>query len=172
MLRRLLFLAAGGSLVALACSSSAGSAASDLIRPSHSDTDAGASGAVSIRVGNGEGLDLVTSAPQKVDVQIEPPGVYTVRFSLVEDAADAFLDKSQTDTAADGSASVLLTPPSSPRFFKLRASVGSVWSQLPIHSTTDVTTVDVVPVYAGKRAISVWFASVGAGLHCDPTTPV
>jgi hypothetical protein len=51
--------------------------------------------------------------------------------------------------------------------------VSGASAELPLSSsTTDITTVDVVPVYAGKRAVSVWFASVGVGLPCDSTTPV
>jgi hypothetical protein len=171
MLRRLLIPAAGGSLVALACSSSAGSTASESKGSGHPDTDASTS-ALSIRLGDGVGLDFPSGAPQEVMVQVDPPAVYSVRFSLSGDAADAFLDKSQADTDSSGSASVLLTPPSSKVSFRLRASVGGAWAELPVSSTTNVTTVYVVPMYAGKRDVSVWFAAVSPGGECDQTTPV
>src|SRR6476620_10765486 len=106
MLRRLLLLAVGGSLVALACSSSTGSSASESKGSGNSDGDAGAS-AISIRLGDGVGLDFATGTPQQVTVQVDPPGVYSVRFSLAGDAADAFLDKSQADTDSNGRTSVL-----------------------------------------------------------------
>jgi hypothetical protein len=180
MLRRLLFSAAGGSLVVLACSSSTGSARSESQRANHSETDGGAYGAVTIhfevplngQLNEGVGYDFNSGTPQEVTVQVDPPGLYMVSFSLGGDAADAFLDKSQATTNSNGKTSVRLTPPSSAHKFSLRASIGDVWSELPVKSTTGTTTLDVVPVYAGKRAVSVWFAGVGVGLPCDPTLAV
>jgi hypothetical protein len=101
-----------------------------------------------------------------VGVQVRPPGRYTLRFSLVGDARDAFLDQSQADTE-DGSATLALTAPSSAATFALRASVGAVSAALPASAGTTFTTLEVVPLYAGHRNITSWFATVQTGGGCD-----
>ncbi len=172
MLRRLLFLAVGGALSVLGCSSPNSSGRSAPQRTSHDGSDAGASGAIRIQLNGGVGLSFTTGTPQSVPVQVDPPAVYPVSFSLTGDAADAFLDKSQDQTDEDGKTSVLLTPPSSEVLFRLRASVRDATAELPVSSSANVTTVDVVPVYGGKRAVSSWIASAGTDGRCDPDSPV
>lgn len=172
MLRRLLFLAVGGALSVLSCSSPISSGKSAPRHTSRDDSDAGAFGALRVQLGDGVGLTFTTGMPQSVPVQVDPPAVYPVSFSLTGDAADAFLDKSQDQTDEDGKTSVLLTPPSSEVLFKLRASVEDVTAELPVSSSANVTTVDVIPVYGGKRSVSSWIASAGTDGRCDPDSPV
>lgn len=126
---------------------------------------------VSILLGDGTGpLFFTLGAMQEVPVKVSPAGPYVVRFALADDAGDAFLDKSEAMTDADGSASVVLTAPSSPVMFHLRASVvgSGVSAELLASANTPGNTLLVVPVYAGTRTVTSWFATAQTDVTCDP----
>jgi hypothetical protein len=107
-----------------------------------------------------------------VSVKVSPPAIYSVRFSLVGDVQDAFLDKSETATDGDGTASIALTAPSSSAAFTLRASVPGGSAEVGVSTDTETTTLEVVPAYAGQRPVTTWVASVSTGSPCDPFAQV
>jgi hypothetical protein len=173
MSRRLLLLAAGCSFLACACSSSNSADGPGQTRPTHGSGGAhSGTGDIHITLGDGNALVFTPGMPREIPVRVEPEGAYSVRFSLVGDTADAYLDKSEADTDADGTTSVVLTPPSAPVVFTLRASVDGASAELPVSAASMQTTIDVVPAYAGNRPISTWVASVDTNSICDPLESV
>jgi hypothetical protein len=121
-------------------------------------------------------IDL--GAQVEVVVQATPPGVYTVRFSLPTnngDPRDAILSTTEADTSATGSVSVLLTAPSSPTTFDLRASVDNkVTATLSVTAVEPGTATLVAnPVPLGHRHATTWVATVHEEKTCDqvPGTP-
>ena len=115
-------------------------------------------------------IDL--GAQVEVLVQATPPGVYRVRFSLPTnngDPRDAILAASEADTSPAGSVSVLLTAPSSPAEFDLRASVGNqVAETLRVTAVEpDTATLIANPVPLGHRQPKTWVATVHENKTCD-----
>lgn len=107
-----------------------------------------------------------------VTVAATPRGAYRVRFALLPDANrepnDASLDRAEAITDSRGEASVLLTAPTTPTTFRLRASVGTtVSTELAVSvSEAGFSTVVVHPSYLGKRLVTSWTATVRAGATC------
>lgn len=99
-------------------------------------------------------------------VRVTPEGTYTVRFSLVGESRDAYLDRGETVTAADGTADLNLTAPTSPATFTVRASADGAAATLSASPGTSFGTLEVIPEYAGQRAITTWTATVRTGFEC------
>ncbi len=103
-----------------------------------------------------------------IRVTASPPGVHVLRFSLHGTALDAALDRSEVETNADGSAELVLTTPTKPTTFSVRASAASgVSAQRAVSvSASGFGTVQILPSYGGKRPISYWVGSVLTGTSC------
>jgi hypothetical protein len=118
-----------------------------------------------------DGLRLVPGEQRSVRVRATPAGSYRMRFALLgrpDVPRDASLDRSEIMTASDGTASVLLTAPTAPTLFTLRASFDGVSGELPISvSDSGFASLAVRPHYAGQREISQWVASVHQGTTCQ-----
>jgi hypothetical protein len=115
-------------------------------------------------------IQLAPKERRSVDVQVSPPGSYSVEFALLGDALDASLDRSEARTDAAGRARVSLTAPASAlaAAFRLRAAVGGVASELRVTmSARGFATLEVTPDYAGERTIESWVASVHVGTSCS-----
>lgn len=156
------------SLHVAACGSASDHAAAPSERPAAAgfNADAGAP-TLSIAFTEPE-LSTVPGRSNLVGIQVTPAGEYVVRFALVGDARDAYLDRSAVRTADDGTASVELTAPSSAATFTVRASIGTVSADLSASAGDGFATLQVEPEYAGKRAVSTWVATVRTGgPSCD-----
>jgi hypothetical protein len=108
----------------------------------------------------------------EVVVQAKPPGVYRVRFSLPSskgDPRDAFLSTTEADTSANGSVSVLLTAPTSPTTFELRATVDNQVSATLAVTAEEPGTATLIanPVRLGHRNATTWVASVHEKKTCE-----
>lgn len=115
--------------------------------------------------------DLSAREQIRLYVHARPAKRYHVSFALPTsggDPLDAILDAEETDTDATGTASVLLTAPSTPTAFDVRASVGtSVVGTLTVSvKDTGFATLLVQPVYAGFRTITTWVASAHPNKTC------
>lgn len=161
-----------GLAVATGCSGSAGAGAS----VSGAGGAAGSGGAErtpdSLAFAPTTTVTLVPEESRQLSLHASPPGVYRVRLALLGDFADASLDASEIYTADDGTAHFQLVAPSSPTTFTVRASVGSaVSTSLAVSvSESGFATVQVKPMYAGKRTVSYWVASVHTGTSCESLT--
>ncbi len=120
-----------------------------------------------------EAIHISPGAESVVNARVIPAGVYTVRFALLAASQaslteGASLDRAEVTTADDGRARVVLTAPSAPTTFLLRAQVGSASATTAISVEAGaLTSLLVRPHYTGKRLISEWVASVHAGLRCE-----
>ncbi len=113
-------------------------------------------------------LELLPSEKREVTV-VTSPGV-EVAFLLLGDVLDASLDRSVVKADSNGRASITLKAPSQPAAFVLRAQVGpNASAELHVAvSELGFTTLRVVPVYQGKRALgSTWSADVLVGQPCS-----
>ncbi len=118
-------------------------------------------------------LTLAPSDEARLEVVVEPAGVHTVRFALLPDRPnekpnDGSLDRAEVLTDESGRASVLLTAPSAPSAFAVRASVDEVDARLPVSvSDKGYARLQLAPSYQGARAIDSWVASIRAGTTCS-----
>lgn len=162
-------------MAASGCSSASVSATAQPGNSGRHHTNGGESpsGDVSIQVGDGSG-DFVYAPdmPTEVPVKVTPAGIYEVRFALANDARDAFLDRNAAITDSDGMASAILTAPSSPIKFNLRASVPGASTEVQASPSTTLTTLLVMPSYAGTRSVTAWVATADTRMKCDPHDPV
>ncbi len=110
-----------------------------------------------------------------VNVVAGPPGGngYTVRFALLPDGPnsdpnDASLDRLEAVTDEDGIATVIVTAPSGPSTFTLRASIDDELEKLlPVSvSENGYGTLVVEANYLGTRPIESWVSSVRIGSSC------
>lgn len=111
---------------------------------------------------------------QQVDLVLHalPARVFEVRFALPttdsSDPLDAALSTSTTQTDESGRVQVRLTAPSAGTSFKVRASVGSVRTELALRvEVGDDVNVQVQPVYEGNRPITTWTASARVNETCS-----
>ncbi len=113
-------------------------------------------------------VTVATSEGRTLRVRTEPPGEYLVRFALLGESLDASLDRAEVLTDSLGEAKVVLTAPTRPTAFEVRASsVGAASARLPVSvSELGFATIEVVPQYTGNRPIGLWTASVAAGTTC------
>jgi hypothetical protein len=101
-----------------------------------------------------------------------PASQIRVRFGLTatdEAMLDAVLDTSEALTDADGLAHVMLTAPSKPIDFSVRASnprSAVIAQQGVIVTATRKTTLSVQPSYTGHRPRKEWIATAQPGVTC------
>lgn len=114
-------------------------------------------------------LVLVPADLRSVDIVVVPPAVHRVRFTVLGDSKDAFVDRGQLDTAPDGTATVRLRAPSTPSTFRVRASVGDLYAEIQATQSRDETAVDVKPRYTGRRNVGSWVATIRTGTDCTAT---
>jgi len=114
------------------------------------------------------------AARQEVTLRLHavPAAVYHVAFALPEsegDPLDAVLSSSETDTTADGTATVDLTAPSMSTSFAVRATSGNVSALLPLTVTdTGFADVQVEPRYdSALRSPTTWIASAHPQKNCS-----
>lgn len=136
--------------------------------------DAGEPAPTSLAFAETQTLTLAPGATHTLEIVASPRGVYRVQFALLGTDAEggpggAALDRSEAWTDAKGTAEVTLTAPRTPAIFSVRASVGMAVSAELAVSVSDLGygTLRVQPVYAGKRDVKTWFASVRDGQRCD-----
>jgi hypothetical protein len=115
--------------------------------------------------------DLVPRQQVDLMLQAVPAGVFEVRFALPttdsSDPLDAALSTSTTQTDESGRVQVRLTAPSAGTSFKVRASVGSMRTELALRvEVGDEVSVQVQPVYEGNRPIATWTASARVNEKC------
>jgi hypothetical protein len=119
-------------------------------------------------------IDLHPKETRELTVQTDPPGSFLVRFALPgsgadADPGDAVLDRNESETDVNGVAHVVLTAPSTPANFSVRASGGKRVAMLGVSvSTLGHTTLRVMPSYNGKRSVALWTATATAapGINC------
>ena len=89
-------------------------------------------------------------------------------FVLLGDSLNASLDATTVVADNDGRASVMLRAPDAPSTFRLRASIdkGPAMEIAVAVSDKGFGSIRVLPVYAGKRAVTEWTASVVARTTC------
>lgn len=118
-----------------------------------------------------EGVPIPPLPPRtdtQITVRIQPPGAHLVRFSLLDATVGAALSRNEVLSGPDGRASVILTTPSSPVRFALRAQVDSIEETTTISVDGGaLTSLNVVPAYSGRRAVSAWTASVYPLASCS-----
>lgn len=120
--------------------------------------------------------DLAARTQVRIKVQVLPLQAqpYQVRFALPTsggDPQDAVLDQALVTTDSLGIASVLLTAPSTPTEFDVRATVGALSKPLRIRVTeSGFASLQVVPLYAGFRTITTWVATAHKNTTCANLT--
>ncbi|MGK3994611.1 hypothetical protein [Sorangium sp. So ce1024] len=114
-------------------------------------------------------LQLAPGELRTVWVAGQPPAPYEVSFTLLGDAAGAWLDRTTVMADADGRASVQLHASSLGSTFRLRAATKhGPAAELGVSvSAEGFGTLRVIPVYQGKRHAKEWTASVVAGVTCE-----
>ncbi len=127
-----------------------------------------------VSLGGTPGIVLEPKQTQELTVQTVPPGVFLVHFSLPGsgeangDPGDAALDRNESQTDTDGVAHVILTAPSTPAGFNVRASAGKQSGFQGVQVTSlGYTTLRVMPSYSGQRPVSTWTATAATGLDCS-----
>jgi hypothetical protein len=115
--------------------------------------------------------DLDARQQIALKVRAKPAGVYQVRFALPTgsgDPLDAVLDASVATTDSEGITSVVLTAPSSPTSFDVRASAGSAVQVLSLNViSSGFAALRVEPSYPTPlRDIPTWIATVHIGKTC------
>ncbi len=118
----------------------------------------------------------ITLAPgelRKVRVFASPPTSYDVRFAVIGDALDGWIESASVKADADGIATMALHAPDQPTTFHLRASILLANGEPGPGAETSVAvsaqgfgTVRVLPQYTGKRVVATWTASVAARTTC------
>ncbi len=120
-------------------------------------------------------LELAPRQELDLTLQTVPAGVFEVRFALPttdgSDPLDAALSASTTQTDEAGRAQVHLIAPSASTSFTVRASVGSVRTELDFEVIDGgEVNVQVEPVYDGNRPITSWTASARVNEKCADYT--
>jgi hypothetical protein len=112
-------------------------------------------------------LTVVTGTTHEFAARVQPPGEHLVRFALVGQAKDAFLDQDLVPTDADGIAKTKLTVLSASSVFEVHAAVGSISTSLPVVTLdANIGTLILEVIYPGHRTIPGWVASVHVGSTC------
>lgn len=165
-------LAALISLLALSCSSDAGSDLALGGPPGGSGGGAPSDSGLPTSIDFEMVSDLAARQQVMLKVRALPARVYALRFALPTtqgDPLDAVLDRSEGSTDQSGIASVLLTAPSSPTTFEVRASVGEVAGSISLSvSDRGVATLQVEPSYpSALRDITTWIATAHPDKTCS-----
>jgi hypothetical protein len=109
---------------------------------------------------------------RRIPIVVSPPGIHLVRFGLLAEGDggpnDALLNRDLVETDENGRAEVILTAPSAPTNFSLRASLGSASATVPVViDTSNEVKLVVTPSYSGGRPFPSWSASVFSGVTCE-----
>jgi hypothetical protein len=123
-----------------------------------------------------ERSDVVTLfAGQSVSlaVRVNPPGAHTVRFALIGQTGNAFLDPSVVETGPDGLAQTELTALTAGSSFSVRVAAGRATDTIEVITLeASLASIDVTPNYEGSRPIDEWVASVHVDTACSALTGV
>lgn len=117
-------------------------------------------------------LTLAPGERTELGVVVAPSGSFRVDFDLVSEdpssIVDAFLDTSAVTTDARGEGSVLLTAPTKPTAFVVRASTNDLEARRTV-SVSDLGfgAIRVTPQYSGKRQLDAFVASARIGTLCE-----
>lgn len=133
------------------------------------EVDPFADNATSLSFESGQELSVVAGTPRLVRVEVQPPGVHTVRFALVgRPAQDAFLSEDVVVTEEDGIAETWLTVRSASSNFELRAAAGRIASARLVIATlqADLGRLILQLNYPGRRTVARWVGSVHVGQSC------
>ncbi|AUX41993.1 hypothetical protein SOCE26_034180 [Sorangium cellulosum] len=114
-------------------------------------------------------LQLVPGELRTVRITVQPPAAYHVSFSLLGEAAGAWVDKTTITTTEDGRGSVGLHASNLGSTFRLRAATDDgLATELGVAvSAEGFGTLHIHPSYQGTRVAKNWMASVVAGSTCD-----
>jgi hypothetical protein len=148
-------------LTTLGCTTSADSGADGTPGTAHSDSQP-----IGIRIAPSETITVGPGEARELVVQVNPPGRYAVTFSLVGDARDAALDRSDAYTDGDGRTVVLMNAATFATTFGVRAAVGTLSAVTAVSVGEMFATLRVAPAYSGRRFVSTWVASVRTGASC------
>lgn len=139
--------------------------------PISSDTPEGHfpdTGATALEFTPASELEMVAGERATLTVAVTPAGVHTVRFALLGDAEDVFVNPSLVETGPDGVAETALTALAAASRFRVRAAASGV------SATRDVVTLAasqatllVTANYPGNRPVEEWSASVHVNVTCD-----
>ncbi len=116
-------------------------------------------------------LTLEPRQAQAVNVVAGPPGHHRVRFALLTESDapnDASLDRLEAVTDENGIATVVVTAPSAPSTFALRASINDkIDARLAVSvSAKGYGSLVIEPNYLGRRPIGAWVSSLRVGSSC------
>lgn len=113
-------------------------------------------------------LTLAPGELSTITIRTSPPAAYSITLSLLGDSLNASLDQATVVASEQGQAAVVLRAPDVATTFRLRASLERGPSAELAVSVSDegFGSVRVVPIYAGKRSIHEWTASVVARTTC------
>ncbi len=141
----------------VACADNAGIFTEDGRTPTQPD---------SVRFAHDGTLELKPSQVESIEILTSPGAALGVL--ILGDGFDASLDRSTVQAAEDGFAAVVLTAPSQPATFRLRAQLGEISAELPV-SVSELGFADlrVVPKYTGVRDVDGWVADVVVGSSCE-----
>ena len=130
--------------------------------------------AARLRFEQEETLTLAPGDTLEVRVLASPAASYDVRFALIGDALDGWLESAEAKSDESGVATMVLHAPTQPTTFHLRASIVLEDGQAGPSAETSAAvsaqgfgTVRVLPQYTGKRAVEAWSASVVARTTCE-----
>jgi hypothetical protein len=118
-------------------------------------------------------ITLEPGKSRSISVVASPPTTYDVRFALIGDALDGWIESAAVKADASGVATIELHAPNQPTTFHLRASIVLENGEAGPSAETSVAvsaqgfgTVRVLPQYTGKRPVQTWTASVAARTTC------
>jgi hypothetical protein len=119
-------------------------------------------------------LQLVPGELRTVFVVGRPPAPYEVNFSVLGEAAGAWLDRMTVTADGDGRASVKLHAPNLSALFRLRAATKEGLAAEIGVSVSDkgFGILRVIPTYDGAREATGWTASVVVGATCAELSTV
>ncbi|WP_437281890.1 hypothetical protein WME90_15435 [Sorangium sp. So ce375] len=114
-------------------------------------------------------LQLVPGELRTVWIRAQPPAPYEVSFTLLGEAAGAWVDRTTTVADENGRASVQLHASTLGSTFRLRAATKDGTSaELGVSvSAEGFGTLRVIPAYEGRRVAKDWTASVVAEATCE-----
>lgn len=114
-------------------------------------------------------LQLGLGDEREIVVQVSPPSIAAVRFTLLGEHGDGALEQSRVFSDEAGIARTTLHASREPTTFRLRASLdkGAAIERAVSVSGSGFATLIISPSYTGSRSAQGWTASVDAsGLSC------
>lgn len=117
----------------------------------------------------GDELDMVAGETLTLTVTVSPADtVHTVRFALLGDAEDAFVNPSLVQTGPDGVAETALTALTAASRFTVRAASSRISAEREVVTVAaSGATLVVTPNYMGSRPVARWAASVHVNATCE-----